>query len=118
MLIGGDRFGGRSVNINRALRFQECLDICKMINIGFSSVLYMSNNRPLTQLVQERIDRYFINAEWYVLFPEDCDEHLERGLIVQSSYIGTKVTASGRIGLSDSSQCGFSGYYLRRLGKS
>ena len=107
MLIGGDKFGGRSVNINRALKFQECLDICKMIDIGFSGACYTClNNRPLTQLVQERIDRYFINAEWFAFFPEACDEHLERGLIVQSSCTRTKVTASGRIDLSDSSQCG------------
>ena len=95
------------MNINRALRFQECLDICKIIDIGFSNACYTwSNNKPLTQLVQERIDRYFINAEWYALFPEACDEHLERGLIVQSSCTGTKVTASSKINLSDSSQCG------------
>lgn len=80
MLIGGDKFGGRPVNISRALRFQECLDICKMIDIGFSGARYTwSNNRPLSQLVQERIDRYFVNADWHALFPEVSVIHLERG---------------------------------------
>lgn len=66
VLIGGDKFGGKPMNISRALRFQECLDICKMIDIGFSSARYTwSNNRLFSQLVQERIDRYFVNAVWY-----------------------------------------------------
>ena len=68
------------MNINRAFKFQECLDTCKMISIGFSSARYTwSNNRPLMQLVQERIDRVFVNVEWNALFPESCVEHLERG---------------------------------------
>ena len=68
------------MNINRVLRFYECFDICKMIDIGFSGAHYTwSNNRPLTQLVQERIDCSFVNAEWYALFPKACDEHLEKG---------------------------------------
>ena len=80
LLVGEDKFGGRTMNINRALRFQECLDTCKMIDIGFSGAHYTwSNNRPLMQFVQERIDYVFINAEWNVHFPEACVKHLERG---------------------------------------
>ena len=49
VLVGEDKFGGRTVSINRALRFQECLDTCKMIDIGFFGAHYTwSNNRPLT----------------------------------------------------------------------
>ena len=51
-----------------------------MSDIGFSGACYTwSNNRPLMQLVQERIDRVLINAEWNALFPKACVEHLERG---------------------------------------
>ena len=32
----------------------------------------------MTQLIQERIDRAFINTEWNVLFPEAIVRHLER----------------------------------------
>ncbi|XP_075663223.1 uncharacterized protein LOC142632765 [Castanea sativa] len=47
VLIGGDKFGGRPVNISQAIRFLECLDICKMIDIRFSGARYTwSNNRP------------------------------------------------------------------------
>ena len=54
VLIGEDKFGGRPVNINKALQFQECLDACRMIDIGYSGPRYMlsnnmwSNNRLLT----------------------------------------------------------------------
>ena len=68
------------MNINRTFRFQECLDTCKMIDIGFFGACYTwLNNRPLTQLVQERINCVFINAEWNALFPEACVKHLEKG---------------------------------------
>ena len=40
VLTGSDKFGGKPVNISRALKFQECLDICKMIDIGFSGAHY------------------------------------------------------------------------------
>ncbi|XP_075662889.1 uncharacterized protein LOC142632339 [Castanea sativa] len=36
VLMGEDKFGGSLVNINRALRFQDCLNNCRMIDIGFS----------------------------------------------------------------------------------
>ena len=46
VLVGEDKFGGRTVNINRALRFQECLNTYKMIDIGFFGAHYTwSNNR-------------------------------------------------------------------------
>lgn len=38
VLIGEDKYRGRPVNINRALRFQDCLDTCRMIDIGFSGI--------------------------------------------------------------------------------
>lgn len=40
VLLGEDKFGGRNVNINRALKFQERLNSCKMIDIGFSGPQY------------------------------------------------------------------------------
>ena len=40
VLMGDDKFGGRPVNLGRALWFQECLDNCNMIDIGFSGPRY------------------------------------------------------------------------------
>ena len=71
VLMGEDKFRGTSVNISRALRFQDCLDSCRMIDIGFFGTRFTwSNQRPLMNLIQERIDRVFVNAEWNGLFPE------------------------------------------------
>ena len=36
VLDGEDKFGGKRVNLSRAMKFQECLNNCKMIDLGFS----------------------------------------------------------------------------------
>lgn len=54
VLTGEDKLGGRAVNIHRALKFKECLDKCRMIDLGFSGPRYTwSNRRPLTHLIKE-----------------------------------------------------------------
>ena len=79
VLMGENKFGGRFVNINRALIFQECLDTCWMIDIGYSGARFTwSNHRPLNHLIQERIDLVFINAEWNFLYLDALVQHLER----------------------------------------
>ena len=40
VLMGDDKFGGRPINLGRAMWFQECLDNCNMIDIGFSRPRY------------------------------------------------------------------------------
>ncbi|XP_075660821.1 uncharacterized protein LOC142630676 [Castanea sativa] len=84
VLMGEDKYGGRPVNISRALHFQECLDTCRLIDIGFSGSRFTwSNHRLLTDLIQERIDRVFVNAKWNSIYPEANVKHLER---VQSDH--------------------------------
>jgi len=79
VLMGEDKFGGNSVNIHRALRFQDCLNNCRMIDIDFSGPRFTwSNHCPLSQLVQERIDKVFVNAKWNSIFPEAVVHHLEK----------------------------------------
>ena len=79
IFLGEDKFGGRPINISRAVNFQECLNICGMIDLGFFSPCYTWTNRqPLPYLVQERIDRVFVNVAWNVLYPEGCVKHLEQ----------------------------------------
>ena len=63
VLIGDDKFGGRPVNISRAINFQERLNAYGMIDLGFLGPRFTwTNHCPLTHLVQERIDRVFVNA--------------------------------------------------------
>ena len=40
VLVEEGKFGGNSVNIRKALQFQDCLNTYKMIDIGFSRPRY------------------------------------------------------------------------------
>ena len=61
-LLGEDKFGGRPVSVNRSLLFKECLDKCSMIDIGFTGPRFTwTNKRDIQALIQERIDRFFVN---------------------------------------------------------
>ena len=83
VLMGEDKFGGKPVSLGKALLFKECLDTCKMVDIGFSGPRYTwSNHRPLAHLVQEQINRVFFNAEWNGLHPEAVVLHLEKTHLV------------------------------------
>lgn len=78
-LVEEDKFGGRSVSINRSLLFKECLDICNMLDMGFSSPRYtLTNKRDFNNLILERIDRFFANLEWCLLYPEAKVSYLPR----------------------------------------
>lgn len=44
-LLNKDKFGGRVVSVNRSLLFKECLDICGMIDIGFSGPRFTWTNK-------------------------------------------------------------------------
>lgn len=57
-----DKFGGKAVSVNRSLLFKKCLDKCNMIDIGFSGPWFTwTNRREFQALIQERIDRVFVN---------------------------------------------------------
>ena len=78
-LIDKDKFGGRAVSVNRSLLFKECLDKCSMIDIGFSGPRFtLTNRRDLHGLIQERIERFFVNLSWCMLYPEAKVVHLTR----------------------------------------
>ena len=78
-LINEDKFGGRGVNINRSLAFKDCLDKCSMVDMGFSGPRYTwTNKRDISNLIIERIDRFFMNPDWYVMYPNARVTHLPR----------------------------------------
>ncbi|KAK7836759.1 putative ribonuclease h protein [Quercus suber] len=79
VLCGEDKFGGRGVNLKRALDFKECLDSCNLIDLRFSGPKFTwSNSRQVPDLILERIDRCFANPNWRLLFPEASVTHLSR----------------------------------------
>ena len=44
VLMNGDNLGGNAISISRALRFQECLNMCNMIDIGFAGPCFTWSN--------------------------------------------------------------------------
>ncbi|XP_030923527.1 uncharacterized protein LOC115950472 [Quercus lobata] len=78
-LCDNDKFGGRSISVNRSLIFKECLDRCNMIDLGFLGPRFTwLNRRGVSDLIQERINRFFVNPGWYNLFPKARVMHLTR----------------------------------------
>ena len=78
-LVKEDKCRGRAVSFRRSLLFKECLDKCNMIDIGFFGPRFTwTNRREVKALIQERIDRFFVNPSWCVLFPEAKVVHLTR----------------------------------------
>ena len=57
-----DKYGGKTVSVNRSFLFKERLDKCSMIDIGFTRARFTwTNKSPIQSLIQERIDRFFVN---------------------------------------------------------
>ena len=78
-LIEEDKFGGKGVNVNRSLAFKDCLDRCNMVDMGFSGPRFTwTNKRDLNNLILERIDRFFMNPSWCVLYLDAKVTHLPR----------------------------------------
>lgn len=79
VLSGKDKFGGRSINLNRALDFKDCLDSCNLLILRFLGPKYTGSNRKqLSNLILEKSDRCFANPSWRLLFPEASVMHLLR----------------------------------------
>lgn len=78
-LLKDDKFGGQAVNGNRALLVKDCLDKCNMIDIRFSGPRYTWNNsREVQALIHERMDRFFVNPSWCLMYLEARITHLTR----------------------------------------
>ena len=76
-LMKEDKFGGKAVSVNRSLLFKEFLDKCSMIDTAFSRPRFTwTNKRELQALIQERIDRFFVNPSWCLMYPEAKVVHL------------------------------------------
>ncbi|KAL0005366.1 hypothetical protein SO802_012927 [Lithocarpus litseifolius] len=79
VLSSVEKLGGRPVNAYRAGLFQECLNACGMMDMGFvGSNFTWTNLRNFSDLIQERLDRGFCNVGWRFLYPEASIEHLVR----------------------------------------
>ena len=79
ILCGEDKFGGSQINLNRAMDFKACLDVCRFVDLGFVGPKFTwSNKRQITDLILERIDRCFANSLWRIMYPEAVVTHLRK----------------------------------------
>nr|XP_023873993.1 uncharacterized protein LOC111986559 [Quercus suber] len=79
ILTAEDKFGGKAVGVSSSLLFKECLDNCNMIDIGFAGRWFTwTNKREVHALIQERLDRFFVNPSWCLLYPDARVMHLTR----------------------------------------
>ncbi len=79
VLSSDDKFGGLPVNLRRSNLFNNCLNACGMIDLGFHGPRFTwSNLREVRYLIQERLDRGFANALWRKAFVEASVHHLTR----------------------------------------
>ena len=54
-----------------------CLDKCNKLDIGFASPRFTwTNKREVQASIQNRIDRFFVNPSWCVMYPDAKITHL------------------------------------------
>ncbi|XP_075665849.1 uncharacterized protein LOC142635595 [Castanea sativa] len=72
VLANGEKF-------SKSLILKECLDYCNMVDLAFTRPRFTWTNRQnINALVQERIDRYFVNPSWCTADSDVRVTHLTR----------------------------------------
>ncbi|XP_023912416.1 uncharacterized protein LOC112024003 [Quercus suber] len=74
-----EKYGGNPVCQRRVRAIKECMDVCHMMDLGFSGPKFTwTNKREVGDLIQCRLDRCWANPEWKGLFEEANVTHLAR----------------------------------------
>lgn len=77
LFTDNDKVRGRPEYISRSLEFKDYLDRCDMLDLGFSSPRFTwKNKRDVGALIQERIDKFFVNLGWFSLYLDARVSHL------------------------------------------
>ncbi|GLT52016.1 hypothetical protein SLA2020_253800, partial [Shorea laevis] len=78
-LTSNDKRGENPISQHKSRAFKTCLDYCNMIDLGFVGPKFTwSNKRPISQLIQARLDRAFANPSWNLLYPNAMVKHLPK----------------------------------------
>ena len=74
-----EKSGGNGINSRRVFAYNECMDYCNLIDLGFSGPKFTwSNCRDVSDLIQQRLDRVWVNSGWKFLYPDAIVSHLAR----------------------------------------
>nr|XP_023919431.1 uncharacterized protein LOC112030994 [Quercus suber] len=73
-----EKSGGNPIS-QRVNAILGCMDICQMIDLGFSGPKFTwSNKREIGNLIQCRLDRCWVNPDWRAYYSEANVTHLAR----------------------------------------
>ncbi|XP_075076902.1 uncharacterized protein LOC142163507 [Nicotiana tabacum] len=81
VLKARDKFGGNNTNNSRSTHFWNCLNQCRIVDLGFKRSKYTWSNKRYTNmqdLILEKLDRCFATDEWIELYLESTVTHLPR----------------------------------------
>uniref|UniRef100_A0A2N9FDP4 Reverse transcriptase domain-containing protein n=1 Tax=Fagus sylvatica TaxID=28930 RepID=A0A2N9FDP4_FAGSY len=90
-----EKYGGRERSLRQILDFQEAVNTCNLVDLGFQGAKYTwTNNRDDDANIQGRLDRALATAPWLDFFPRysvshfsvSVSDHLE---LVVSTVSGT-----------------------------
>lgn len=56
VLSSEEKYGGNSINLNRALEFKECLDNCNFLDLGFAGPKFTWTGLSLVLFLKGLID--------------------------------------------------------------
>ena len=74
-----EKYGGNLICQRRVSAIKECMDECRMMDLGFTSPIYTwTNKRELDNLIQCRLDRCWVNSGWKNFYSEANVTHLAR----------------------------------------
>ncbi|KAL8552497.1 hypothetical protein ACS0TY_001254 [Phlomoides rotata] len=79
ILYGSEKVGGLPRSASRMLAFQNCIEDCGLVDLGFVGHAYTWSNKQVnSRNIQERLDRGLASDLWISRFPSYRVTHLTR----------------------------------------
>lgn len=77
ILKPSEKLGGNKVNNSRIRIFENVLNTCNLIDLGFSGPCFTwQNNQRGKYNIRERLDRCLANQYWMNIFPTHIIKHI------------------------------------------
>lgn len=74
-----EKAGGNDICNRRVFDYISCIDFCNLLDLGFLGAKFTwTNRKDLSNLIQQMLDRVWVNSEWKLCFLEAFVSHLAR----------------------------------------